>query len=184
MAEEKKSIIGGKQVSEEDFLRDLKEKIAKKIDGKELKPGRMYVVYETKPKLSYLLLKDLLDAGKTGICVSRNSAERVLEEYGVQTEIFVYLTSVAGKNCLPPTSIGILTRYLTEMIEKKPGCVILIDCLDTLLLNNKFPAVMRMIETIYDQLLRANSILILPVMKDLLSQQDLAYLIRNAEVIE
>ncbi|MEM3395839.1 MAG: DUF835 domain-containing protein [Thermoplasmata archaeon] len=184
MAEERKYITGGTHVSEEDFLRQLKEKIAKKTDGKELKQGRMYVVFETKPKVSYMLLKDLLNAGKTAICVSRNSAERIMEEYGVQTEIFIWLTSVAGKNNLPPTSIGILSRYLAEMIEKKPGCVVLIDCLDTLILNNKFPAVMRMIETLYDQLLRTNSILILPVMKEMFSQQDLAYLTRNAEIIE
>ncbi|MCX8174094.1 MAG: DUF835 domain-containing protein [Thermoplasmata archaeon] len=184
MAEERKYITGGKHVSEEDLLRELKDKIAKKVDGRELKPGRMYVVFETKPRVSYLLLKDLLSAGKTAICVSRNNAERVMEEYGVQTELFIWLTGVAGKNNLPPTSIGILTRYLAEMIEKKPGCVVLIDCLDTLILNNKFPGVMRMIETLYDQLVKTNSILILPVMKEMFSQQDLAYLTRNAEVIE
>jgi len=176
--------MGEKHLSEEDFLRELKEKIAKKVEGKDLKPGRMYVIFETKPKLSYSLFKDLLELGKTGMCVSRNSPERIFEDYGVRPQIFLWITSIAGKQNFPPTSIGILTRYLSEMMEKKPGSVVLIDCIDTLVLNNKFPAVMSMIELLYDKLERTNSILLLPVMKEMFSQQDLAYLIRNAEVVE
>ncbi|MGB9636126.1 MAG: DUF835 domain-containing protein [Thermoplasmata archaeon] len=170
--------------SEEDFLRTLQEKITKKVEGSDLKPGRIYVVYESKPKLSYALFQDLQKMGRVGICVSRNSAERILEEYNVKPEIFIWITGIAGKNNLPPTSIGILTRYLAETIEKKPGCAVLIDALDTLILNNKFQPVMRMVETIYDQVMRTNSICIIPVMKETLSTQDLAYLVRNLEVIE
>ncbi|MEM4161236.1 MAG: DUF835 domain-containing protein [Thermoplasmata archaeon] len=184
MAEERPYITGGKPISEEDFLRQLKEKLGKRVEGKELKEGRLYVVFETKPKLSYAILKDLLDAGKTGMCVSRDPPERVKEEFGVQTEIFIWLTNIVGKNNLPPTSIGILTRYLAEMMEKKPRSVVVIDCLDTLLLNTSFQAVMRMIDTLYDKLISTNSILILPVMREMFSQQDLAYITRHAEVIE
>lgn len=170
--------------SEEDILLNIKAQLTKRASGTDLKEGKIYIVYEKKPKLSFQLFFDLLKSGKTGICVSRIKPETLAEEYGASPTIYIWLTSIPGKYHIPPTSIGILTRYVTELVHKNPGCVLILDGFETLVMNNKFLPAMRMIEMLYDEVVRTSSIVIVPVIKESLSEQELAYLTRNAEVIE
>ncbi len=83
-----------------------------------------------------------------------------------------------------PTSIGTLVTVISSFIERYRKCVVLIDGLEYLVINNGFQQVLRFVEHINEQVMQSASTVIIPISPSAFSEQELALLERNIEVIE
>ena len=146
--------------------------------------GLCYVVRERKPFLAYKLFETNLTEDTPGLCVTRQFPEKVKESFDMKETRILWLSHTPGKDHHNPTSIGTLATIISSFIERYKKCVVLIDGLEYLVINNGFQQVLRFVEHINEQVMQSRSTVIIPISPNAFSEKELALLERNVEVIE
>ncbi len=154
------------------------------IDLIRLEEGLCYVVKERKPLLAYKLFEASLAHGAPGLCVTRQFPEKVREIFELKDTRVLWLSHTPGKDHHNPTSIGTLATVISSFIERYKKCIVLIDGLEYLVINNGFQQVLRFAEHINEQVMQSKSTVLVPISPSAFSEQELALLERNMEVIE
>ena len=154
------------------------------IDLIRLEEGLCYVVKERKPLLAYKLFETSLAQGAPGLCVTRQFPEKVREVFELKDTRILWLSHTPGKDHHNPTSIGTLATVISSFIERYKKCFVLIDGLEYLVINNGFQQVLRFAEHINEQVMQSKSTVLIPISPSAFSEQELALLERNMEVIE
>ena len=158
------------------------EKLA--IDLIHPEEGLMYVVRERKPFLSYKLFENTLTDNVPGLCVTRQFPDKVREAFELKDTRILWLSHTPGKDHHNPTSIGTLATIISSFIERYDRCVVLIDGLEYLVINNGFQQVLRFAEHINEQVMQSRSTVLIPISPNAFSEKELALLERNVEVIQ
>jgi hypothetical protein len=158
------------------------EKLA--IDLIHPEEGLMYVVRERKPFLSYKLFENTLADNVPGLCVTRQFPDKVREAFELKDTRILWLSHTPGKDHHNPTSIGTLATIISSFIERYDRCVVLIDGLEYLVINNGFQQVLRFAEHINEQVMQSRSTVLIPISPNAFSEKELALLERNVEVIQ
>jgi len=146
--------------------------------------GLMYVVRERKPFLSYKLFENTLTDNVPGLCVTRQFPDKVREAFELKDTRILWLSHTPGKDHHNPTSIGTLATIISSFIERYDRCVVLIDGLEYLVINNGFQQVLRFAEHINEQVMQSRSTVLIPISPNAFSEKELALLERNVEVIQ
>ena len=146
--------------------------------------GLMYVVRERKPFLSYKLFENTLADNVPGLCVTRQFPDKVREAFEIKDTRILWLSHTPGKDHHNPTSIGTLATIISSFIERYDRCVVLIDGLEYLVINNGFQQVLRFAEHINEQVMQSRSTVLIPISPNAFSEKELALLERNVEVIQ
>ena len=146
--------------------------------------GLVYVVRERKPFLSYKLFENTLADNVPGLCVTRQFPDKVREAFELKDTRILWLSHTPGKDHHNPTSIGTLATIISSFIERYDRCVVLIDGLEYLVINNGFQQVLRFAEHINEQVMQSRSTVLIPISPNAFSEKELALLERNVEVIQ
>ena len=154
------------------------------VDSIRTEEGLCYVVKERKPFLSYKLFESIITQGNPGLCVTRQFPEKVREAFELKDTRILWLSHTPGKDHHNPTSIGTLATVISSFVERYKKCVVLIDGLEYLVINNGFQQVLRFAEHINEQVMQSKSTVLIPISPSAFSEQELALLERNVEVIE
>ena len=154
------------------------------VDSIRTEEGLCYVVKERKPFLSYKLFESIITQDNPGLCVTRQFPEKVREAFELKDTRILWLSHTPGKDHHNPTSIGTLATVISSFVERYKKCVVLIDGLEYLVINNGFQQVLRFAEHINEQVMQSRSTVLIPISPSAFSEQELALLERNVEVIE
>ena len=146
--------------------------------------GLCYVVRERKPFLAYKLFESSLTEGVPRLCVTRQFPEKVREAFDLKDTRILWLSHTPGVDHHNPTSIGTLATVISSFVERYKRCVVLIDGLEYLVINNGFQQVLRFVEHINEQVMQSRSTILIPISPNAFSEKELALLERNVEVIE
>lgn len=146
--------------------------------------GLCYVVRERKPFLAYKLFESNISDQIPGLCVTRQFPDKVKEIFEVRDSRILWLSHTPGKDHHNPTSIGTLATVISSFIERYKRCIVLIDGLEYLVINNGFQQVLRFVEHINEQVMQSRSTVLIPISPNAFSEKELALLERNVEVIE
>ena len=146
--------------------------------------GMCYVVRERKPFLSYKLFENAINDGAPALCVTRQYPNRIREAFELGETRIMWLSHTPGKDHHNPTSIGTLATVISSFIERYEKCVVIIDGLEYLVINNGFQQVLRFVEHINEQVMQSKSTVLVPISPNAFSEKELALLERNVEVIE
>ena len=149
-----------------------------------IEDGLCYVVRERKPFLAYKLFESSLVEGLPGLCVTRQFPDKVRDVFDLRDTRVLWLSHTPGKDHHNPTSIGTLATVISSFIERYKKCVVLIDGLEYLVINNGFQQVLRFAEHINEQVMQSRSIVLIPISPSAFAEKELALLERNVEVIE
>jgi len=103
-----------------------------------MEEGVCYVVKERKPFLPYMLFESSLREGNPWLCVTRQFPEKVKEAFDLKDTRVLWLSHTPGTDHHNPTSIGTLATVISSFIERYKKCVVLIDGLEYLVINNGF----------------------------------------------
>ncbi len=122
--------------------------------------------------------------GVPGLCVTRQFPEKVRESFELKDTRILWLSHTPGQDHHNPTSIGTLATVISSFIERYKRCVVLIDGLEYLVINNGFQQVLRFVEHINEQVMQSRSTVLVPISPNAFSEKELALLERNVEVIE
>jgi small GTP-binding protein len=147
---------------------------------KNVAPGGCYLVKEEKPVKSFTILNKLIASGINGFCITRTHPTKVQNEFQLQNIPIKWLTS--GKqeeNTLSPELLPELKDAITDFIQKNPNSAILLEGIEYLIDQNDFQSVLKMIHLINDEIMKSDSIFILPLDPFILDKKELHKLSRG-----
>src|SRR4030042_4453404 len=149
-----------------------------------IEEGLCYIVRERKPFLAYKLFESNISDQIPCLCVTRQFPDKVKEIFDFRDSRILWLSHTPGKDHHNPTSIGTLATVISSFIERYKRCIVLIDGLEYLVINNGFQQVLRFAEHINEQVMQSRSTVLIPISPNAFSEKELALLERNVEVIE
>ena len=147
-----------------------------------LDKSHTYLVEEDMPEISYKLFQEQLNAGKKGFCVTRNYPAKIKARFRLGDIPIFWLSNVGKDNTIRPKDLEKLNIQLEQFLANN-DVVILLDGLEYLISNNSFVTVMRLLQTLRDQVAIHQSILLIAVNPSTLESHQLNLLEREIDKI-
>ncbi len=130
-------------------------------DGQELDEGFCYLVKDI--PTAYKLFTRELKKGRPSMCVTRDYPAKIKRKYKLKGAQILWLSDVGKKDTIPPKSLEKLNLSLERFMNKEEKGIILIVGLEYLITNNSFSTVLRLFQSLRDQISVHNSTLLMPV---------------------
>jgi hypothetical protein len=151
-------------------------------DGsRDLERSFSYLVEEDKPETSYQLFTKALDEGMKGFCVTRNYPAKIKSKFNLKDTPVVWLSNVGRDNAIRPKDLEKLSLALEQFLSQEGGGIVLLDGLEYLITNNNFITVLRLIQSLRDQVAINQSILLMAVNRSTLESHQLNLLEREVD---
>lgn len=147
-----------------------------------LDKSHTYLVEEDMPDTSYKLFLEQLNIGKKGFCVTRNYPAKIKARFRLGDIPIFWLSNVGKDNTIRPKDLEKLNIQLEQFLANN-DVVILLDGLEYLISNNSFVTVMRLLQTLRDQVAIHQSILLIAVNPSTLESHQLNLLEREIDNI-
>lgn len=161
--------------------RPVKAEIRSAPQVQELEKSFSYLVEEDKPEASYQLFMNSLKKGMRGYCVTRNYPAKIRTKFDLGETPVVWLSNVGRENTIRPKDLEKLSLSLEQFLSKSGGGVVLLDGLEYLITNNNFITVLRLIQSLRDQVAINQSILLMAVNRSTLESHQLNLLEREVD---
>jgi hypothetical protein len=140
-----------------------------------------YLVEEDKPEASYTLFLSTLTKGMKGFCVTRNYPAKIRSKFDLKDTPVVWLSNVGRENTIRPKDLEKLSISLEQFLSQAGGGIVLLDGLEYLITNNNFITVLRLIQSLRDQVAINQSILLMAVNRSTLESHQLNLLEREVD---
>ncbi len=127
-----------------------------------LKSSFTYLIPEERSARSYQLFKKAIGEGMPGYCVTRTFPEKIRERYELGTIPILWLSNVAKEDAVRPKDLEKLSLSLEEFLGSEGG-IVLLDGIEYLITNNNFITVLKLIQSLRDQVAINRSILLLSI---------------------
>jgi hypothetical protein len=88
-----------------------------------------------------------------------------------------WLSKTPDKNSIPPGNITKLAQIINERLKSNDNSIILLDGLEYLINNNDFPKILKFIETVHENVVLSNGILLLPLNPTAMADKDYELLV-------
>jgi isoleucyl-tRNA synthetase len=141
-----------------------------------------YLVKEERSVHTFKMLMKSVKSGKPGYCVTRLYPDKVREIYGLEDVPILWLSNVGKEDSVRPKDLEKLSLSLEQFITKKSG-VVLLDGIEYLITNNNFITVLRLIQSLRDQIAMNRSILLISVNPSTLDEHQLNLLEREVDSV-
>ena len=161
--------------------RPVKAEIRSAPQVQELEKSFSYLVEEDKPEASYQLFMSSLKKGLRGYCVTRNYPAKIRTKFDLGDTPVVWLSNVGRENTIRPKDLEKLSLSLEQFLSQAGGGVVLLDGLEYLITNNNFITVLRLIQSLRDQVAINQSILLMAVNRSTLESHQLNLLEREVD---
>jgi len=147
----------------------------------ELERSFSYLVEEDKPEASYSLFITAMGKGMKGFCVTRNYPAKIRSKFDLKETPVVWLSNVGRENTIRPKDLEKLSLSLEQFLAQAGGGIVLLDGLEYLITNNNFITVLRLIQSLRDQVAINQSILLMAVNRSTLESHQLNLLEREVD---
>jgi len=149
-----------------------------------LKDSSSYLVKENAPDETYRLFQIAQQSGKKGMVITRTFPQKVRERFGITDLPILWLSNVGKEDTVRPKDLEKLSLSVEQFLARERG-VVLVDALEYLVTNNNFITVLRLVQSIRDQVAINNGILLLSVNPSALDPHQLTLLEKEVDrVIE
>jgi hypothetical protein len=149
-----------------------------------LEPGNICMVMGKKADRAFALYKVLRSGGLAVEVFARMHPDRLEKDFGIPRSEVTWLSNVNGPRSLNPQSMGILTDSMVRLYEREPSPVVILEGLEYLMAQNDFGKVLKMFDYLFEMVSIRQGLLILPLDPQAFSVKELAYLTREALVVE
>lgn len=170
-----------KGVSEAAPPRPARAEAVRAPEVTELERSFSYLIEEEKPETSYRLFMNALNKGMKGFCVTRNYPAKIRSKFDLKDTPVVWLSNVGRENAIRPKDLEKLSLLLEQFLAQSGGGIVLLDGLEYLITNNNFITVLRLIQSLRDQVAINQSILLMAVNRSTLESHQLNLLEREVD---
>jgi len=147
-----------------------------------LKTSFTYLILEERSARSYRLFKMNIKEGMPGYCVTRTFPEKIKERYELGDVPVLWLSNVAKEEAVRPKDLEKLSLSLEEFLAKAGG-IILLDGIEYLITNNNFITVLKLIQSLRDQVAINRSILLLSINPSTMDNHQINLLKREVDTV-
>jgi isoleucyl-tRNA synthetase len=147
-----------------------------------LEKSLTYLVEEDRPETSYKLFIEQLNIGKKGFCITRNYPAKIKARFRLGDIPLFWLSNVGKDNTIRPKDLEKLNLQLEQFLSNN-DVIILLDGLEYLITNNSFATVMRLLQSLKDQVAIHQSILVIAVNPSTLESHQLNLLEKEIDRI-
>lgn len=149
-----------------------------------LRDSSSYLVRESAPNEAYRLFETAQKAGKRGMVITRIFPQKIRERLGVSDLPIVWLSNVGKEDTIRPKDLEKLSLAVEQFLAREKG-VVLLDAIEYLVTNNNFITVLRLVQSIRDQVAINHAVLLLSVNPSALDPHQMTLLEREVDrVIE
>jgi hypothetical protein len=147
----------------------------------ELESGHTYLVKEYRPERSFSLFLDEVNAGCSGLYISRTNPEQIKGEFNLGKVSIYWLTdSLTDERSISPEPDQ-LFALVSDFMEKNVKSVILLDGLEYLISHASFEQILHFTQGVKDKVGVHDSKLIIPISPQALSEKEMALLEREMD---
>lgn len=161
--------------------RPVKAEVVGAPQVRELERSFSYLVEEDRPEASYNLFTSALSKGMKGFCITRNYPAKIRSKFDLGETPVVWLSNVGRENTIRPKDLEKLSISLEQFLTQEGGGIVLLDGLEYLITNNNFITVLRLIQSLRDQVAINQSILLMAVNRSTLESHQLNLLEREVD---
>jgi archaellum component FlaF (FlaF/FlaG flagellin family) len=140
-----------------------------------------YLIKEEKAERSYQLFERALSKGMKGFCVTRNYPLKIKARWNLGDTPILWLSNVGKESSIRPKDLEKLSVSLEQFLAQAEGGVILLDGLEYLITNNNFLTVLRLVQSLRDQVAINHSILMLVLNPSTLDAHELNLLEKEVD---
>jgi tetratricopeptide (TPR) repeat protein len=152
------------------------------IDAIELKDSFTYLIPEERSSKTYQLLKKIINEGKSGFCITRTFPDKIRDRYRLGDTPILWLSNVSKEDAVRPKDLEKLSLSLEEFLSKQGG-VVLLDGIEYLITNNNFITVLKLIQSLRDQVAINRSILLLSINPSTMDSHQINLLKREVDMV-
>jgi len=145
-----------------------------------LKDSSSYLVEEAAPDEAYRLFQIAQKAGKPGMAITRIFPQKVRERLGGSDLPILWLSNVGKEDSVRPKDLEKLSLAVEQFLTRERG-VILLDAIEYLVTNNNFITVLRLVQSIRDQVAINNGVFLVSVNPSALDPHQLTLLEREVD---
>ncbi len=167
---------------EEESKRENMNGLWRDKNNKDIKPGTAYLVKEEKPTRSYEIFYNITAAGMRGLCVTREFPEKLKMKYGFKNVELIWLSNIGKEGAVRPKDLEKLSLIMEQFLSGGHG-IILLDGFEYLVTNNTFITILKLIQSIKDQIAIYNSIFVMPISPSTFDTAQLTLLEREVDEI-
>jgi predicted amidophosphoribosyltransferase len=146
----------------------------------ELEQSFTYLIKEEKSERSYSLFEKTIAKGMKGFCVTRNYPIKIKTKYNLGETPILWLSNIGKENSIRPKDLEKLSVSLEQFLGKEKG-IMLLDGLEYLITNNNFLTVLRLVQSLRDQVAINHSILLLAMNPSTLDAHELNLLEKEVD---
>jgi hypothetical protein len=151
-------------------------------DLPEIVKSQMYMVEEDRPEVAYQLFVEALAKGTPGLCFTRVYPAILTQKYDFGATNVLWLSNAGKDESIRPRDLERLSLLLEQFLVEEKG-VALIDGIEYLITNNDFVTVLRLIQSIRDQVAMNEAVMIVTLNPSTLGYQELNLLEREMDCI-
>ncbi|MGD1061391.1 MAG: class I tRNA ligase family protein, partial [Methanomassiliicoccales archaeon] len=159
---------------------EAKPEVAAAAAEIELERGFTYLIKEEKSERSYHMFEKTLQKGMKGFCVTRNYPLKIKAKYALGETPILWLSNVGKENSIRPKDLEKLSVSLEQFLASDGG-IVLLDGLEYLITNNNFLTVLRLVQSLRDQVAINHSILMLALNPSTLDAHELNLLEKEVD---
>jgi len=165
------------------MLKPAKESVPSANAQQAMRPGKCILLEGAPAGSVYDMFVNEIAASGRGLLITHVPPEEIKEQYGLTSTPIVWLTTKPGADRLDPTSLALLAHTTNHFLQKAGGSVILLDCLDYLLANNKPEDIIHFVYGLKDAVTVIGSRLIVSVDQSAIGKKELALMEREMDVV-
>jgi isoleucyl-tRNA synthetase len=148
-----------------------------------LKDSSSYLVLEATPEEAHRLFQLAQATGKRGLVITRTFPQKVRERLGGAETLILWLSNVGKEeDTVRPKDLEKLSLAVEQFLARERG-VILLDAIEYLVTNNNFITVLRLIQSIRDQVAINNGVFLISVNPSALDPHQLTLLQKEVDQV-
>lgn len=158
-------------------LTPRKEKTTTSVQQYRLKKGYAYLIKEIGPEKSFEIFIDHVSRKQYGLCITRNKPTEVREKFGLRTTPILWMSNAqTDEKSVKPTDLKRLMLIITDFIGEGTDCVILLQRLDYLIVQNSFKEVLKFIQALNDIIMEKRCVLLISINPETLNSNEFSLL--------
>jgi isoleucyl-tRNA synthetase len=148
-----------------------------------LKDSSSYLVLEATPEEAHRLFQLAQATGKRGLVITRTFPQKVRERLGGAETLILWLSNVGKEeDTVRPKDLEKLSLAVEQFLARERG-VVLLDAIEYLVTNNNFITVLRLIQSIRDQVAINNAVFLISVNPSALDPHQLTLLQKEVDQV-
>jgi hypothetical protein len=158
-----------------------------RLTSTDIVEGRGYIVEDPTSARSFEMFAKLISpregGARTGYVLSRQHPSQIRTKYVLGDTPITWIASTTGESVMDPTKANLLAQGVMEFLSKSKNGVVLLDGIESIILNNDFNRSMRMLEQLNDFVMQYRGLLLIPIAPTAFDPRERAVISRNFETI-